>query len=116
MMQLGKEIGLGPGHIVLYGDPVGTQPPQQPLATSAHVCCGQMVAHLSNCWALVAYWLRYCTDVAERRSTKLCTTFGRLLGWYTIGALAPNGILSGAKFTLRSCPAFCYIGSVTARH
>jgi len=38
-------------------------------------------------------WLRYCTNVAERRSTKLCTMFGRLLGWYTIytflGALAP---------------------------
>jgi len=33
-MPLGKEVGLGPGHIVLYGDPVGTQrPPQQPLPT-----------------------------------------------------------------------------------
>jgi len=31
-MPLGKEVGLGPGHIVLYVDPVGTQrPPQQPL-------------------------------------------------------------------------------------
>jgi len=29
-------------------------------------------------------WLRYCTDVAQRSSTKLCTMFGRLLGWYTI--------------------------------
>jgi len=25
--QLGKKVGLGPGHIVLDGDPVGTQPP-----------------------------------------------------------------------------------------
>ena len=46
--------------------------------------------------------------------------FGRLLHQYTIytflGALAPNGILPGAKLTL--CPrlAFSYIGSVTARH
>jgi len=33
-MPLGKEIGLGPGHIVLDDYPVGTQgPPQQPLAT-----------------------------------------------------------------------------------
>jgi len=32
-MSLGKEAGLGPGHIVLDGDPVGTQPPQQPLPT-----------------------------------------------------------------------------------
>ena len=38
-------------------------------------------------------WLRYCTDVAQRRSTKLRTMFGRLMGCYTIytfsGALAP---------------------------
>jgi len=25
--------------------------------------------------------LRYCTDVAQQRSTKLCMMFGRLLGW-----------------------------------
>jgi len=31
-----------------------------------------------------ASWLRYCTDVAQRRSTKLCTMFGRLLCWYTM--------------------------------
>ena len=31
-----------------------------------------------------ASWLRYFTEVAQRRSTKLCTMFGRLLGWYTI--------------------------------
>jgi len=28
--------------------------------------------------------LRYCSDVAHRRPTELCTMFGRLLGWYTI--------------------------------
>jgi len=32
----------------------------------------------------IAYWLRYCTDVAQRRSTKLYRMCGRLLGWYTI--------------------------------
>ena len=31
-----------------------------------------------------ASWLRYCSDVAHRRPTKVCTIFGRLLGWYTI--------------------------------
>jgi len=31
-----------------------------------------------------ASWFRYCTDVPQRRSTKLCTMFGRLLGWYTL--------------------------------
>jgi len=32
------------------------------------------------------------------------------------GLLPPNGILPGAKFTLRPSLAFSYIGSVTARH
>jgi len=36
------QVGLGPGHIVLEGDPAplpkGAQPPQ----FSAHICCGQM--------------------------------------------------------------------------
>jgi len=31
-----------------------------------------------------ASWLRYCSDVTQRKPTKLCTMFGRLLGWYTI--------------------------------
>jgi len=31
-MPLDKEVGLSPGHIVLDGDSVGTQPPQQPLS------------------------------------------------------------------------------------
>jgi len=47
-MPLGTEVGLGPGDIVLNGDPVpsegGTEAP-----TSAHVYCGQTVTHLSNC-------------------------------------------------------------------
>jgi len=46
--------------------------------------------------------------------------FVRVLGWYTVhpfwGALAPNGILPAAKFTLRPSLAFSYIGSVNARH
>jgi len=25
--------------------------------------------------------LRYCSDIAQRRPTKLCTMFGHLLGW-----------------------------------
>jgi len=41
----------------------------------------------------LAPWLPYGSDVAHRRLTKLCTIFGRLLGWYTMytfsGALAP---------------------------
>ena len=68
-------------------------------------------------------WLRYCSDVAQRRSTKLCTMFECLLvlvDWYTIytfsRALVPNRIFPCSKFTLRPSLSFSYIGSVTARH
>ena len=61
--------------------------------------------------------LRYCSNVAHRRPTKLCTMFGRLLGCtHFRRLLPPHGILPGAKFTLRPSLAFSYIGSVTARH
>ena len=52
---------------------------------------------------------RYCTDVAQRRSTKLCTMFDRLLDWYTIytfsGALAPLRNFATCKihFASKSC-------------
>jgi len=39
-MPVGTEVDLGPGHIVLDGDPAA-------LLFSAHVYCGQTVAHLS---------------------------------------------------------------------
>jgi len=29
-------------------------------------------------------FVSYCAGVGQWRSTKLCTVFGRLLGWYTI--------------------------------
>jgi len=45
-MKLGVLVGLGPGHIVLDGDPA---PHSSPSPLLAHACCGQTVAHLSNC-------------------------------------------------------------------
>jgi len=75
---------------------------------------------LSGVWAtpknstVFACCLCYCSKIAHWRPTN------HLLGWYTIytfsDALAPDGILPGAKFTLRPSLAFSYIGSVTARH
>jgi len=55
-MPFGAEVGLGPGDIVLDGDPAPPTerdttalPPFRLMAISAHVYCGQTVAHLSNC-------------------------------------------------------------------
>jgi len=50
-MPLGTETSLGPGHIVLDGDPA-TQTERGTAALphfSAHKYCGQTVAHLSSC-------------------------------------------------------------------
>ena len=52
-MLLGTKVGIGPGDIVLDGDPA-TLKGHSPQF-SAHVCCGQTAAHLSYCWALVGY-------------------------------------------------------------
>ena len=44
-MKLGMQVGIGPGHIVLDGDPAPPSPKEQsPLQFSAHICCGQMDA------------------------------------------------------------------------
>ena len=50
-IPLGTEVDLGPGDTVLDGNPAlphekGHSSPH----FSAHVYCGQTVAHLSNCW------------------------------------------------------------------
>ena len=47
-MPLGTEVGLGPGDVVLDGDPAPLKGVQHPLF-SAHFYCGQTVAHLSYC-------------------------------------------------------------------
>ena len=44
-MKLGLQVGVGPGHIVLDGDPAPSLPvPQRAQSPqfSAHICCGQM--------------------------------------------------------------------------
>jgi len=49
-MPLGMEVGLGPCHILLDGDPARPKWGAQPfLQFSAHVYCAQTVAHLSCC-------------------------------------------------------------------
>ena len=44
-MNLGMQVGLGPGHIALNGDPA-LLPPKGSRAPQflAHICCGQMAA------------------------------------------------------------------------
>jgi len=48
-MKLGTEVGLGPGHIMLDGDPAHPPPKGISPQFSAHIYCDQTVAHLSYC-------------------------------------------------------------------
>ena len=62
-MQLGTEVGLGPDHIVLGGDPApppqnGAEPPPQ---FSVHVCSGQ-----------TAGWIKMAIGMARPH----CATYG----------------------------------------
>jgi len=45
-MKVGTQVGLGPGHTVLDGDPAPRFPKGHSRAPqfSAHICCGQMAA------------------------------------------------------------------------
>jgi len=40
-MKLGMQVGLGPGHIVLDGDPAPPPPKGRSPQFSDHICCGQ---------------------------------------------------------------------------
>jgi len=41
-MKLGMQVGLGPGHIVLDGDPAPLPKRGRSPQFSARICCGQM--------------------------------------------------------------------------
>jgi len=43
-MKLGTRVGLGPGHIVLDGDPAPLPKMDTARQFSALICCGQMAA------------------------------------------------------------------------
>jgi len=52
-MPFGTAVGLGPGNMVRWGHSSPHKKEHSSPHFSAHVCCGQMFANLSNCWALV---------------------------------------------------------------
>ena len=78
-MPLDEVVGLGPGHIVLDGDPVGTQSPQQPLSTFGPCLLWPnsrpSQQQLSSCWTLaftdVASWRQYEKDEHAYTATNL---------------------------------------------
>jgi len=91
-MKLGVLVGLSPGHIVLDGDPA---PHSSPSPLSAHAYCGQTVAHLSNCWALVKHAVNSgrCFQRCRIVSTVLLTV-GRVSVWCYCGAACIHRVRS----------------------
>jgi len=48
-MKLGMQVCLGPGHIVLGGDPAPSPLKGTGPQFSAHICCGQMATGIKIC-------------------------------------------------------------------
>ena len=78
---------------------------------TAQICLGRELGAPQQISTGFSSWLRYCSNVIHWRPTKPCTTLGRLRGCYIIYTfrqlLPPDGILPGAKFTLR--PKSCVL-------
>ena len=77
-MPLGKEVGLGPGHIVLDGDPVGTLPPfpyssPSPLFGPCLLWPNGRPSQqlLSSCLAFYI-WGAYCRHLANTIESSVC--------------------------------------------
>jgi len=80
-MPLGTKVGFGPGHIVLHGDPAHPQKGHSPQF-SAEVYCGQTVAHISYCWALVTCNLKYLRLVNFNVRFCQCHLLSSFLDWH----------------------------------
>jgi len=73
---IGTKVDLGPDHIVLHG----TQLPHPKRCTarqfSAHMYCGQTVAHLSYCC------MSTCCILSQRSKHRLKLAYGDSHGYY----------------------------------
>ena len=98
-MPLVKEVGLGPGHIVLDGDPVGTQPPLQPLPTFGPCLLWRMWPNGRPSQQLLSYCYK-CQDAGiTELKLKGATPFpqesgggwwnGEVRRWFLLGVSLP---------------------------
>jgi len=73
-------------------------------------------ANFNWCRVLASLLHRRCSAEVNKTLQDVWPSPGLVHYIYILGALAPNGILPGAKFTLRPSLAFSYIDRVTSRH
>jgi len=90
-MPLGREVGLGPGNIVLDGDPAPTRKRDTAPQFSAHVYCGQ-----------TAGWIKITlrTDVGLGPGNILCSSY--------VGDPRVLCMLNPYHVTLPKVLLFCY--------
>jgi len=81
------------------------------LTSLGHPCKFQRVSRLSSVTAATSL-----TGSQPNFARCLAVSWAATLYIHFLGILPPNGILPGAKVTLRPSLAFSYIASVTARH
>jgi len=81
------------------------------LTSLGYPCKFQLVSRLSSVTAATSL-----TGSQPNFARCLAVSWAGTLYIHFRGIFSPNGILSGAKFTLRSSLALSYIASVTARH
>jgi len=73
-------------------------------------------ANFNGFRVLAALLQRRRSPEANQTARYLAVSWAATLYMHFRGLLPPDGILPGAKFTLRPSLAISYIGSVTARH
>ena len=107
-MPLGTEVGLGPGDIVLDGDPA--PPTERSTEVShflAHFYSGQAVAHFSNCWALVKWFRASCRSSATTHpqvSIEVDSNWCRWCFFATVVVSTADGFFSVSMFShIDSC-------------
>ena len=121
-MPLGTEVGLGPGHIVLDGEWGRSSPRwkgEQHPHFSADVYCGEAVAHLSNCWALV--WdicdVNFSDSVIFRPLPMVATLIGGLDFQYRFRfSLCGTKPTDWLGKTSVKWPISCQVGRETLKH
>ena len=93
-MPLGTKVALGPGHIVLDVDPASPSEKGHTPQFSAHVYCGQIVAHVSYSWALV-----WASPYPVGRSLSVLSVMmlccGQTVGWIKMKLGVEVGLRSG---------------------
>jgi len=98
-MPLGKKVGLGPGHVVLDGDPVGTQPP---TAAPPHFRPMPIVTKRSPVSVTAELLLKF-------KPSRSCCKTGMIDGYVGLSEVLNFGAPMPNSFSLRGVNLWCVL-------